>query len=123
VLVGGCAGGLINFLGAGLPPLDGAILLLEGPQNPHFDRQLAHLMRAGVLARVRAVAVGRFAGFGKLVDRGWTVDDVLADRLGRLRVPVLSGLPTGPGSSAVPIGVPAELDAGTGELVVAPGVR
>jgi len=37
VLVGGCAGAVGNFLGAGLPHLDGAILCLEGPQNPHFD--------------------------------------------------------------------------------------
>lgn len=126
-LLGGSLGALRALVGTGLlPGLDGAILLLTGERTQglgQVDRQLTHLIRAGVLGRVRGVAVGRFAGFGKVVDRDWTVGDVLADRLGGLGVPVLSGLPVGPGGAAVPIGVPAELDADAGELVVAAGVR
>ena len=33
---------------------------------------------------VRAVAIGRFAGFDGLIDRGWSVDGALADRLSGL---------------------------------------
>ena len=174
VLVGGNAGAVSTFVGAGLPSVEGAILCLEGAQNPHFDRllwslhrsgalrgvrgfaigdlagldaglpdldgaillltgerapglgqvdrQLTHLRRAGVLERIRGVAVGRFTGFDDYVDRGWTLTDVLSDRLGDLGVPVLGGLPVGPGRTAVPIGPGAELDADAGTLVVAAGV-
>ena len=58
VLVGGNAVAVSNFLGAGLPRLDGVILCLEGPQNPHFDRMLWGMLRAGLLDGIRGVAIG-----------------------------------------------------------------
>jgi muramoyltetrapeptide carboxypeptidase len=114
VLLGGSLGPLRAMVGAGLPSLDGAILLLTGERTQglgQVDRQLTHLIRAGVLSGVRGVAVGRFAGFDDLVDRDWSLADVLTDRLGALGVPVLNGLPIGPGEPPVPIGAPAILDA------------
>ena len=125
-LMGGCLAALRAMTGAGLPSLHGTILLLTGERTQglgQVDRQLTHLRRAGVLGGVRAVAVGRFAGFDGLVDRDWTLLDVLRDRLTDLGVPVLGGLPLGPGSPAVPIGTMAELDADAGTLTVAAGVR
>ncbi len=126
-LVGGCLAAVRVMVGAGLPELDGAILLLTGERTQglgQVDRQLTHLRRAGVLSRVRAVAVGNFAGFDGLVDRDWTLRDVLEDQLGGLGIPVLGGLPVGPGAStAVPIGVEATLDADEGTLIVSAGVQ
>jgi muramoyltetrapeptide carboxypeptidase len=121
VLLGGSLGPLRAMIGVGLPSLDGAILLLTGERTQglgQVDRQLTHLIRAGVLNGVQAVAVGRFAGFDGLIDRGWSLDDVLADRLSTLGVPVLNGLPIGPGEPPVPLGVHAVLDATDGVLTV-----
>jgi muramoyltetrapeptide carboxypeptidase len=121
VLLGGSLGPLRAMLCAGLPSLDGTILLLTGERTQglgQVDRQLTHLIRAGALGRVCGVAVGRFAGFDGLVDREWSLEDVLADHLDALGVPVLSGLPIGPGERPVPVGVPAVLDATEGVLTV-----
>jgi len=104
-----------------LPDFAGAILFLEDFRQiglGQVDRQLTHLIRAGALRHVRGVAVGRFAGFDGLVDRGWSLDDVLADSLDALGVPVLGGLPIGPGERPVPVGVPAVLNAAAGTLTV-----
>ncbi|MEJ3746368.1 hypothetical protein WEI85_24140 [Actinomycetes bacterium KLBMP 9797] len=49
--------------------------------------------------------------FDGLVDREWSLDDVLTDHLNTLNVPVLGTLPIGPGRPPVPIGVPAVLNA------------
>jgi muramoyltetrapeptide carboxypeptidase len=114
VLLGGSLGALRAMIGAGLPSLDGAILLLTGERTQglgQVDRQLSHLIRAGAFAGVRAVAVGLFTGFDGLVDRDWTLTDVLTDHLCTLGVPVLADLPIGAGHPPVPIGAPAILDA------------
>lgn len=114
VLLGGSLGPLRAMIGAGLPRLDGAILLLTGERTQglgQVDRQLTHLIRAGAFAGIRAVAVGRFTGFDNLVDRDWTLTDVLTDHLPTLGVPVLADLPIGAGHPPIPIGVPAVLNA------------
>jgi muramoyltetrapeptide carboxypeptidase len=121
ILLGGSLGPLRAMAGAGLPSLDGAILVLTGERTQglgQVDRQLSHLMRAGVLRGIHGVAVGRFAGFEGHVDRGWTIDDVLDDRLGALSVPVIRDLPIGTGETPVPLGVPAVLNATSGLLAV-----
>jgi len=125
-LLGGSLGAVRAMVGAGLPDLDGAILLVTGERTQglgQVDRQITHLRRAGVFSRVRAVAVGNFAGFDGLVDRGWTLADVFEDQFGGLGVPVLAGLPAGPAGTAVPIGTNAVLDADRGTLTVDAGVR
>ncbi|MDT5040538.1 MAG: muramoyltetrapeptide carboxypeptidase [Actinoplanes sp.] len=121
VLLGGSLGPLRAMVGAGLPSLNGAILLLTGERTQglgQVDRQLTHLIRAGALHGLRGVAVGEFAGFDGLVDRGWSLDDVLTDHLHTLGVPVLTYLPIGPGRPPVPIGVRAILDATAAGLSV-----
>ncbi|GGN76516.1 hypothetical protein GCM10010112_48730 [Actinoplanes lobatus] len=113
VLLGGSLGALRAMLGAGLPRLDGAILLLTGERTQglgQVDRQLTHLIRAGALQGIRGIAVGHFTGFDGLVDRDWNLDDVLTDHLHALGVPVLADLLIGPGRPPVPIGVPAVID-------------
>lgn len=124
-LVGGHLGTVIGFIGAGLPSLDGAILFLEAPRAiglGQVDRQLTHLMRSGSLRGLRGVALGRFPGFEDYTDRGWTVLDVLRDRLGALDVPVLGGIDVGHGDDplSVPLGPVAKIDGDT--LTVGPAV-
>lgn len=102
------------------PDLTDAILLIEDvAEMPYrIDRMLTHLRRAGWLDRVRGIAVGQFTA---CTDEGPTTpEEVLAERLTTLGVPVLGGLPIGHGDQheAVGLGVPAVLDAQAGTLTV-----
>jgi muramoyltetrapeptide carboxypeptidase len=124
-LLGGNLSLLTATLGTpDMPDLRGAILLLEDVDEPPYkvDRMLLHLHRAGALAGLAGVAVGQFTNCAD----GWlaSVADVLSERLGELGVPVLGGLPVGHGRDqlAVPVGVPAVLDATAGTLTVEPAV-
>jgi muramoyltetrapeptide carboxypeptidase len=88
------------------------------------DRALTQLLSSGSLAGVTGITLGRFDGFEDHHDRGWTVIDVLHDRLDHLGVPILAGLPIGHGDNprTVPLGVPCELNASSGILTVAPAL-
>ncbi|AXX32519.1 Muramoyltetrapeptide carboxypeptidase [Actinosynnema pretiosum subsp. pretiosum] len=127
-VLGGRLGTVAGAVGAGLPPLDGAILFLEAPRGTglgQVDRQLTQLMRSGALRGVRGVALGRFPGFEDYEDRGWTVLDVLRDRLGALSVPVLGGLDVGHGDSplSLALGPVGRLDTEAGTLTTEPATR
>jgi muramoyltetrapeptide carboxypeptidase len=105
--------------------LDGHVLLLEINRAAGLgmvDRALTQLLLSGALAGVSGVAVGVLEGFEGYQDRGWTVLDVLHDRLGSLGVPILAGLPLGHLESlvSVPLGVECALDADAGTLLLAP---
>lgn len=129
-LMGGNLGTIRGSVGAELPSLDGAILLIEevGPGLGYVDRPLTQLLKSGSLDGVRGVALGQFTGFEQLEADdsfgGWTVTDVLRDRLTQLGVPVLGGLPLGHGlhPSAVPLGTAATIDTRAGVLTVEPAV-
>jgi muramoyltetrapeptide carboxypeptidase len=90
------------------------------------------LVRSTALDGVVGVALGSFQGFSGRENRGWTVPDVLHDRLGSLGVPVLGGLfcghdltgaGGGPDQSAIPVGTMAVLDADQGSLTLDPCVQ
>jgi muramoyltetrapeptide carboxypeptidase len=122
-LIGGSLGTIANFVGAGVPNLDGAILFIEAERTVglgQVDRQLTQLIRSGILSRVCGVALGRFPGFEEYSDRGWNLLDVLRDRLRLLRVPVIGGLDLGHGPDplATPLGPTAVLDTSAGTLTV-----
>ena len=133
-LLGGNLRELVGWVGAGLD-LAGAIVLLEDLRHVgigQVDRHLTHLIRSGALDGIAAVALGSFEGFRGYEDRGWTVVDVVGDRLGGLGVPVLGGLPIGhdlvgadggPDQFAVALGASATLDTVAGTLTVGPCVR
>ena len=96
------------------------------------DRQLTQLVRSRALDGVAGIALGSFQGFAGLEDRGWSILDVLHDRLGSLGVPVLGGLFCGhdlagadgePDQSAIPLGTMAVLDADQGSLTLEPCVQ
>ena len=82
------------------PSLDGAILGLEevGERPYRVDRALTQLISAGALRGVRGVVIGQLTGCVEPEhggSRGWSVDEVLTDRLGRLGIPVVTGFPFG----------------------------
>lgn len=123
VLLGGCLSVIVPLLGTPyLPPLDGAVLLLEdvGEATYRIDRLLTHLRLTGVLHRVAGVALGEFVGCAPRKEGEPTVEVVLAERLGDLGVPVLMGLPFGHGRKnlAVPLGARVELDCERGRLTL-----
>lgn len=134
-LVGGNLRMVAGSIGAGLPSLDGAILFLEDFRTVGLgqaDRQLTQLILSGSLDGIAGVALGLFTGFDDYEDRGWTLLDVLRDRLGGLGVPVLGGIAAGHGGTgedggpdqvALTIGPTAELDADAGTLTVGPCVQ
>jgi muramoyltetrapeptide carboxypeptidase len=85
------------------------------------------LENSGHLRGVVGVAVGQYfkCGGDKTTQGDWTAIDVLRDRLARLDVPILGGLPLGHGRypRAVPHGTRATIDAKTKTLTVSAGVR
>ena len=121
-LIGGNQDSVATAAGWALPSLDGAILLLEGENQRlgHVDRQLTMLINAGHLRGVSGVAVGQYTNCepDATTQGDWSVLDVLRDRLAKLDVPILGGLPIGHGSNpvAVPVGTMAELNADVGYL-------
>lgn len=132
VLVGGAAegplvGGNLAMLSTDLATSTairpaGAVLFLEDVNEPPYaiDRMLTQLRRAGVLDEVAGVAVGTWRACDPPGDRpSATVEDVVADRLGDLDVPVVTGLPIGhvDGQLPVPVGARVRLDTAAGSLV------
>jgi muramoyltetrapeptide carboxypeptidase len=100
----------------------GAILVLEDEKEPPYriDRMLTQLRRAGKLDGVKGIALGDFPECHPDPGSGYTLADVLRDRLGDLGVPVAWRLPIGhtrQPNVTLPLGVRATLDATRGRLV------
>lgn len=94
----------------------GAILLVEDvTERPYrIDRMLTALRLGGHLQRASAIVVGDFDKCDPGPD-GVTVEEVLADRLGDLGVPVYAGAPFGHAATNAPfvVGARARLSRGT----------
>ena len=108
--------------------LRGHVLLVEINRSAglgHVDRALTQLLMSGALDDIVGVAVGWLSGFEGYSDRGWTIIDLLRDRLGELDVPVLAGLPFGhdPNPAVAPLGVPSTIDADNGLATFSPALR
>jgi muramoyltetrapeptide carboxypeptidase len=90
-----------------------AILLLEDVTESAYrvDRMLSALLASGALDRIAGVALGDFSDCPD--SHGVSVQEVLAERLAGLGVPVLGGLRFGHEryNEFVPLGTFAELDA------------
>jgi muramoyltetrapeptide carboxypeptidase len=108
------------------PPLEGSILFLEevGEEPYRIDRWLTQLVLTGRLARCAGIVFGKFKDCGP-AEKGnfqgtWTWQTVVADRFGKLGVPVLAGLRFGhvADKSTLPVGVLAELDVAKGTLTL-----
>lgn len=92
-------------------PADGAILLVEDVKEEEYriDRMLTQLRRSGYLDGVAGIIAGTFTGCGERE----LIQDILAERLGDLGVPLIAWANIGHGGrqQAFPIGIAAELDA------------
>jgi len=111
-LIGGNLSMLCHLVGTPyLPSLEGCILFVEekGEALYRLDRMLNHLRLSGQLKGLSAFVAG---GFEECGDRE-AIKDLLGDVLSGLEIPMAIGLPLGHGlqNVALPIGLPAELDA------------
>jgi len=81
-----------------MPRVRGGILFLEDVNEHPFriERMLSQLLHAGVLAKQKAIVLGRFTEYrlGKN-DNGYDLDSVVAWLRDNVKVPVVTGLPYG----------------------------
>lgn len=99
VLWGGNLAMVTSLLGTPfLPKVRGGILFLEDVNEHPFriERMLTQLLHAGVLAKQKAIVLGRFTEYrlGKN-DNGYDLDSVVAWLRQNVNVPVITGLPYG----------------------------
>ena len=112
VTTGGTLSLLSSSLGTGTSrPARGGILLLEdvGEEPYRVDRMLTQLRRSGYLDGVAGIVTGTFTG----CEPPELIQDILAERLGPLAVPMLAWANVGHGGpfQTFPLGIEAELDA------------
>jgi muramoyltetrapeptide carboxypeptidase len=98
-LVGGCLSLLAATIGTPAEfPFDGSVLLIEDVAEEAYriDRMLVTLRDAGRLAKLRGILVGSLSAitFGGFEDPE-RLRALLVERLAPLRIPVVSGLPSG----------------------------
>ena len=114
-------GGTLSLLASSLAtgtsrPARGGILLLEDVDEEDYriDRMLTQLRRSGYLDGVAGIVAGTFTGCGPPE----VIQDILAERLGDLHVPMIAWANVGHGGlfQAFPYGIAAELDAGAATL-------
>jgi len=120
VLLGGNLAVLTALLGTPHAlPLEGCLLFFEDTSERPYrvDRMLTTWRNAGAFASVRAVVLGAFTDAAPGPD-GVTVEQVLAERLSDLGIPVLAGVPAGhvDDNLELPLGAVAEVDAAAGTL-------
>lgn len=110
-----CGGNLtVLAASAGTPtswPAAGKILLIEDVDEEDYriDRMLTQLRRSGFTDNVAGIIAGHFVNCGEPA----IVQEILAERLGTLGVPVLAWANIGHGGEfqTYPVGIAAELDA------------
>lgn len=121
-LVGGNLDMIAASAGWALPPLRGAILLIEsiGLGIGHLDRALTMLVQGGHLDGIAGFAVGHVIGTSD--NPPLSAVSLLREHLGGFGVPILGGLPIGHHADArsVLIGVETAIDAASGTLIQAP---
>lgn len=101
----------------------GAILLIEdiGEAAYRVDRMLTQLLLAGCLDGAAGIALGGFTARPDLDSPGYIDSlEIVAERLGRLGIPIVADLPFGHISETwtLPEGVLARLDASAGTLEI-----
>lgn len=113
-----------------LPPLEGAILVLEdvGEAPYRIERMLTHWRLCGALQQLGGIGFGSFSGCNddddpeaaaeQAAGRRFSLEQVLHERTADLGIPVVAGLPVGhePGNAALPLGRQARLDGNAGRL-------
>ena len=117
VTTGGTLCLLASSLGTGTSrPARGGLLLLEdvNEEDYRIDRKLTQLRRSGSLDGVAGIVAGTFTGCGPPE----VIQDILAERLGSLDVPMIAWADVGHGGlfQTFPYGIAAELDADAATL-------
>lgn len=125
-LIGGNLSIMCSMLGT---PYDvdfkGKLVFIEevGESLYRVDRMLTQLINSGKLDECAGVVLGVFASCraksGGVDDDDYvTLTNVLKDRLGDLKVPVIYGLPIGhiDDNATIPVGIKARIDAQIGKL-------
>lgn len=125
VLVGGNLSVFSRLLGTPyMPPLDGAVLLLEDvTERPYrIDRMWTHLRLAGVFARVRGIVLGDFTACEEK-DAPYSSADVLRELARDANIPCAAGFPIGHGPINYPValGTHVRLDADAARLTFLEG--
>lgn len=79
------------------PKVRGILFLEDVGEHPYrIERMLVQLLQAGVLARQKAILLGRFSGYRLAAhDQGYDLPEVIAWLRSQTKVPVLTGLPFG----------------------------
>lgn len=124
-LVGGNLSVFATLLGTPyLPPLDGAVLLLEDvTERPYrLDRMWTQLRLAGVFSRVRGIVLGDFTACEER-NTDYTSGDVLRDLARESGIPCAAGFPIGHGTLNYPValGTQVRLDADSARLTFLEG--
>jgi muramoyltetrapeptide carboxypeptidase len=119
-LLGGNLSVITRLLGTPfMPPLNGAILVLEDvSESPYrLDRMWTHLDLAGVFHQIRGIVLGSFTRCEQR-DASYTGMDVLHDLAVQTGLPCAAGFPIGHGdlNEPVPLGVRVRLDADSQKL-------
>jgi len=119
-LVGGNLSVFVSIIGSKYDiSLDDKILFIEEVHEEPYriDRMLTQMLQAGKFDKVKGIAMGVFKGCEeKRVDPSFknslTLIDVLKDRLGHLKIPIMYGLSFGHivNKMTLPFGVKARLD-------------
>lgn len=98
-----------------MPEIEGGVLFLEdvGEHPYRIERMLAQLLQAGILARQKAIILGKFTNF-KLVpnDKGYKLASVVQWLKEHVNAAVLTGLPFGhvPTKVLLPVGQRVTVD-------------
>jgi len=111
ILLGGNLSTICSLLDTPfLPSFEGVILFLEekGESPYKMDRMLTQLLLSGRLEGLSALIIGQIEDCGEME----IINSMLQGRLGRLTIPVITGLPVGHGNEniSLPLGLPAVLD-------------
>ncbi len=119
-LLGGNLSVFTRLLGTPcMPPLEGAILLLEdqGERPYRLDRMWTHLQLAGVFARVHGIVLGTFTNCEES-GAGCASGELLHELAASVGLPCAAGFPIGHGDAnePVPLGARVRLEAGEARL-------
>ncbi|HWP82486.1 MAG TPA: LD-carboxypeptidase [Bacteroidota bacterium] len=124
-ILGGNLALVVSMLGTPFSPeFKNAILVVEDiDEAPHrVDRMFMHLENAGILKSLRGLIYGQFTDCvpSDPSTPHLTVEEVLKEFAGRLRVPVLSGLQYGHIAKklTIPFGLQVELNAEKGTIAM-----
>jgi muramoyltetrapeptide carboxypeptidase len=125
-LLGGCLSLITPLLGTKyLPDFTNAILVIEDIDEDTYrlDKHFAQLRLAGILDKLSGIVFGQFIDCEPKKENATpslTVEEVIADYIEGLNIPIVGHLPYGHGDVklTLPIGARVILDADKGKLIV-----